>query len=140
MTIQSINSLSSLVVSHKEVEVEYPGCPDFKIKLNFLSRETLQKLRKKATTVTYKQRQPVESVDDDLFLKLYADSCITGWTGLKLRYLQNLIAIDDSKISDLDQELEFTPENALALMKGSVSFDQYISEIVTDLGNFTKSN
>lgn len=136
---QSILSLSSLVVAQKETEVEYPGFPDFKIKVNFLSRETLQKLRKKATSVTYKNRQPVESVDDDLFLKLYAEACITGWTGLKMEYLQNLIPIDESKIEDPSQELEFTPENALQLMKGSVTFDQFISEMVTDLGNFTKN-
>lgn len=136
---QSIQSLSSLVVSQKTTVVDYPGCPDFKININFLSRETLQKLRKKATSVSYKNRQPVETVDDEMFLKLYADACITGWTGLKMKYLENLIPIDESKIEDLDQELEYTPDNALLLMKGSVTFDQFISEIVTDLGNFTKN-
>lgn len=136
---QSIQSLSSLVVSQKTTVVDYPGCPDFKISINFLSSETLQKLRKKATSVSYKNRQPVETVDDEMFLKLYADACITGWTGLKMKYLENLIPIDESKIEDLDQELEYTPDNALLLMKGSVTFDQFISEIVTDLGNFTKN-
>lgn len=135
---QSITSLKSLVVSHKEAEVEFPGCPDFKVKINYLSRETIQKLRKKATSVTYKNRQPVESIDDDLFLKLYSEACVTGWTGLKWEYVQNLAPIDTSEI-DLNSELEFSPENALELMKSSVSFDQFVSETVTELGNFNKS-
>lgn len=134
-----ITSLKSLVVSHKEAEMEFPGCPDFKVKVNYLSRETLQKLRKKATTVVYKNRQPVESLDDDLFLKLYSEACVTGWVGLKWAYVQQLAPINTDGI-DLEEELVFSPENALELMKSSVNFDQFVSESVTDLGNFSKSN
>lgn len=136
----SITSLKSLVVSHKKAEIEFPGCPDFKVELNYLSRETIQKLRKKATTVTYKNRQPVETVDDELFLKLYAEACVTGWKGLKWSYVETLAPIDTSSIQDLNEELEFSPENALDLMKSSINFDNFVSETVTDLGNFTKNS
>lgn len=134
-----ITSLKSLVVSHKEAEMEFPGFPDFKVKVNYLSRETLQKLRKKATSVTYKNRQPIESLDDELFLKLYAEACVTGWSGLKWAYVEQLAPIDTADI-DLESELPFSPENALELMKSSVNFDQFISESVTDLGNFSKNS
>ncbi len=135
----TITSLKSLVVSHKEAEFDFPGFPDFKVKVGYLSRDTVQKLRKKATSVTYKNRQPVETVDDELFLKLYSEACVLGWSGLKWEYVQNLVPIDISNIPDLNEELEFSPENALDLMKNSVNFDQFISETVTDLGNFTKN-
>ncbi len=135
----SITSLKSLVVSHKEAEFEFPGFPDFKVTVSYLSRDTVQKLRKKATSVTYKNRQPVETVDDELFLKLYSEACVKGWTGLKWEYVQNLVPIDITSITDMNEELEFSPENALDLMKNSVNFDQFISETVTDLGNFTKN-
>lgn len=130
-------SLKNLVVSHKETQIEFPGMPGFLVSISHLSRETLQKLRKKATTTKYKNRQPVEDLDDDLFLQLYSEACVTGWTGLKLKYLEQLLPVDLKDIEDLEQELPYTPEDALNLMKGSINFDQFVSESVTDLGNFT---
>jgi hypothetical protein len=40
----------------------------------------------------------------------------------------------------MDAELEFTPENALYLMKNSSNFDGFVSEQVSDLGNFSKTS
>ena len=53
-------SLKTLLVPSKAVEVEYPGLPGFKINVAFLSRETLQSIRKKSTKTAFKNRQPVE--------------------------------------------------------------------------------
>jgi hypothetical protein len=129
-------SLKSLLVPSKNVEVEYPGMPDFKIQLAFLSRETLQNIRKKATKTSFKNRQPVEELNDELFLELYVKATIKGWTGFKLAYLEQLAPVDLSG-QDLDAELEYSEENALYLMKNSTNFDTFISEQVTDLGNFS---
>lgn len=132
-------SLKTLLVPSKNVEVEYPGFADFKIDIAFLSRETLVSLRKKATKQTYKNRQPVEELNDDLFLQLYVQACIKGWKGFKLSYLEQLAPVNlDGQ--DLNDELEYSEENALSLMKGSTNFDAFISEMVTDLGNFQKSS
>lgn len=131
-------SLKSMLVPSKEITVEYPGMPGFEVQVSFLSRETLQNIRKKATKTTFKNRQPVEELNDDLFLELYVKGCIRGWSGLKLRYLEQLAPIDVSD-ADHDQELEYTEENALYLMKSSTNFDSFISEKVTDLGNFSKN-
>ena len=131
-------SLKSLLVPSKTIEVEYPGMPDFKINLSFLSRETLQQIRKKATKTTFKNRQPVEELNDDLFLELYVKSSIKGWSGLKLKYLEQLAPVDITG-EDVESELEFSDENALYLMKSSANFDSFVSEQVTDLGNFSTS-
>jgi hypothetical protein len=127
-----------MLVPSKEITVEYPGMPGFEVDLSFLSRDTLQTIRKKATKTTFKNRQPVEELNDDLFLELYVKSSIRGWRGLKLSYLEQLAPV---KIEGADSEelLEYTEENALYLMKSSVNFDSFISEQVTDLGNFTKN-
>lgn len=127
-----------MLVPSKEISVEYPGMPGFEIKVCFLSRETLQNIRKKATKTTFKNRQPVEEVNDDLFLELYVRGSIKGWTGLKLKYLEQLAPVDLSD-QDLESELEYSEENALYLMKSSTNFDSFISEQVTDLGNFSKN-
>jgi hypothetical protein len=77
-------SLKTLLVPSKEVEVEYPGMPGFKVNVSFLSRETLVNIRKKATKTTFKNRQPQEELNDELFLQLYVQAAVKGWSGLKL--------------------------------------------------------
>jgi hypothetical protein len=131
-------SLKTLLVPSKSLEVEYPGMPDFKIQVAFLSRETLQSIRKKSTKTSFKNRQPVEELNDELFLELYVKNAIKGWSGLKLKYLEQLAPVDLSG-QDLDAELEYSEENALYLMKNSTNFDSFVSEQVTDLGNFSTS-
>ena len=132
-------SLKSLLVPSKEVDSEYPGMPGFIVSLSFLSRETLQSIRKKATKTTFKKHQPVEALDDDLFLELYVKAAIRGWKGLTLAYLQNLAPVDLGE-NDLTQELAYSEENALYLMKNSGQFDSFVSDVVSDLGNFSKSS
>lgn len=131
-------SLKTLLVPSKSLEVEYPGMPDFKVQVSFLSRETLQNIRKKATKTSFKNRQPVEELNDELFLDLYVKSAIKGWSGLKLKYLEQLAPVDLTG-QDLDAELDYSEENALYLMKNSANFDSFVSEQVTDLGNFSTS-
>jgi hypothetical protein len=131
-------SLKNLLVPSKDIEVEYPGMPGFVVSVSFLSRETLQSIRKKSTKSTLKRGQLQEELNDELFLSLYVANAIKGWKGLKFKYLQDLAPIDTSGI-DLEDDLEYTEENALFLMKNSASFDSFVSEQVSDLGNFTKN-
>jgi len=132
-------SLKNMLVPSKEITVEYAGMPGFEIDICFLSRETLQSIRKKATKTTFKNRQPQEELNDDLFLELYVQNTIKSWRGLKLHYLEQLAPVNLTGV-DLNSELEYTGENALYLMKSSTNFDSFISEKVTELGNFTKSS
>ena len=132
-------SLKSLLVPSKVVEVDFPGFDNFKVTLSFLSRETLVTIRKKATKVVFKNRQATEELNDDLFLSLYVQAAIKGWSGLKLAYLEQLAPVDLTN-QDLDAVLEYSDENALFLMKASSSFDSWVSDQVTDLGNFQKTN
>ena len=131
-------SIKSLLVPSKEIEVEYPGLPDFKISIAFLSRETLQSIRKKATKSTFARGKLVEELNDELFLKLYVDASIKGWKGLKLSYLEQLAPVDLGAANPED-EVDYSADEALALMKSSSSFDNFISEQVSDLGNFSKN-
>ena len=132
-------SLKSLLVPSKQIEVEYPGMPGFLIQIAFLSRETLLTIRKKSTKTTFKNRQAQEEFNEDIFLQLYVENAIKGWTGLKLAYLEQLAPVDLTG-QDLEDNLEYTQENALFLMKNSSNFDGFITEQVSDLGNFSKSN
>lgn len=132
-------SLKTLLVPSKSVEVEYPGFPGFKVDVSFLSRETLVGIRKKATKTTFKNRVTSDELNDDLFLQLYVQASVKGWKGLKLSYVEQLAPVDLTGMNP-DDTLEFSEENALMLMKNSSNFDAFISETVTDLGNFQKSS
>ena len=132
-------SLKTLLVPSKSVQVEYPGMPGFVVDLAFLSRETLLSIRKKSTKTTFKNRQAAEEFNEDLFLQLYVENAVKGWSGFKLSYLEQLAPVDLSG-QDLNNNLEYTPENALYLMKNSSNFDAFVSEQVTDLGNFSTTN
>ena len=138
-TTNTALSLKSLLVPSKSVEVDYPGLNGFKVNVVFLSRETLVSIRKKATKTTYKNRQPVEELDDKLFLQLYVNACIKGWSGFKLSYLEQLAPVDLTG-QDLDAELAYDQDNALFLMQASANFEAFISETVTELANFTKTS
>ncbi|OQB10064.1 MAG: hypothetical protein BWY21_00548 [Parcubacteria group bacterium ADurb.Bin216] len=132
-------SLKSLLVPSKAVEVEYPGLEGFKIDVVFLSRETLIGIRKKSTKTTMKNRQPIEELNDDLFLQLYVNACIKGWKGLKLAYVNELAPVD-LEGQDMESLLPYSQDNALYLMKSSSNFDSFISDTVGDLSNFTKNS
>ena len=138
MTINTL-SLKTLLVPSKSVQVEYPGMPGFMIDLAFLSRETLLSIRKKSTKTSFKNRQASEDFNEDLFLQLYVENAVQGWSGLKLTYLEQLAPVD-LKDQDMEADLGYSAENALYLMKNSSNFDAFISEQVTDLGNFSTTN
>jgi hypothetical protein len=132
-------SLKSLLVPSKTVEAEMPGYAGFKVTLGFLSRETLVSIRKKATKNVFKNRQASEELNDDLFLQLYVQSAVKGWTGFKLTYLEQLAPVELSG-QDMNSELGFSEENALFLMRNSSNFDAWVSETVSDLGNFQSAS
>lgn len=133
-------SLQSLLTPSKVVEVDFQDKTGFKVKVAFLSREELIKLRKACVTTKFdrKTRQPIEELNDELFTKNYVASVVKGWTGLKYEYLQDLMLVDLSSIKDLNEELEYSEENALVLMKNSTEFDNFISDVTSDLSNFQK--
>jgi uncharacterized membrane protein len=133
-------SLQSLLTPSKVVEVDFQDKTGFKVKVAFLSREELIKLRKACVTTKFdrKTRQPIEELNDELFTKNYVGSVVKGWTGLKYAYLQDLMLVDLSSIKDLEEELEYSEENALVLMKNSTEFDNFISDVTSDLSNFQK--
>lgn len=133
-------SLQSLLTPEKVVTVDYPGYEGFKLTIAFLSREEVVKIRKRCYTTTFdkRSRQPVEKFDDEMFLKLYIAAVVKGWTGLKFKYLEEFIPVDLSTVKDVEAELEFNAENALLLMKNSSELDGFVTDLTSDLTNFTK--
>jgi len=122
----------------KTVTLDFPGYSGFNVDVTYLAREELLKLRKKCLTTKFnrKTRQPEEELNEDMFLVEYVKGVIKGWSGLKYRYLEELLLVDVSELSP-DDELPFPQDNAELLMKNSGDFDTWVTEVVGDLENFT---
>jgi hypothetical protein len=132
-------SLKSLLTPSKTVSIEFPGLDGFTVKLTYLSREELLKLRNRSVkqVLNKKTRAYEEQLDNDKFLTEYCKAIIKGWKGLKYKYLEELLLVDTSTVNPED-ELEWNDENAELLMKNSSDFDNWVSETVGELENFTK--
>ena len=133
-------SLKSLLTPSKTVSIEMPGFEGFEVKLTYLAREELLKLRNRSVkqVLNKKTRAYEEQLDNDKFLVEYCKAIIKGWKGLKYKYLEELLLVDTSEVN-LEDELAWTQENAEILMKNSGDFDNWVSETVGELENFTKS-
>lgn len=127
--------LKNMLLPEKVVNFDFPGCEGLSFDLCFLSKESNQALYKKCQITKFdRKRNEITELDDDLFLELYVRSIVKGWKGFKLKYLRDFVLVDIG--DDPEQELNFTDENALDLMKNSTLFDNWLSEVIGDLGNF----
>ena len=133
-------SLKSLLTPSKTVSIDFPGMDSFVIDLTYLSREELLKLRQRCLKNKFnkKTRAFEEQLDEDTFLNEYCKAIIKGWKGLKYSYLEELLLVDTSGV-DPEAELEYSVENAETLMRNAADFDQWVTDTVSDLENFTQS-
>lgn len=132
-------SLASLMTSSKTVTIDFPGYTGMAVDLCYLAREELIKLRKRCIKTKWdkKTHQPLEELDEEKFLVEYTKAVLKGWSGLKYRYLEELLLVDIGEL-DPDDELPFTQENGELLMKNGTSFDTWVTETVGELENFTE--
>ena len=132
-------SLKSLMTPSKTVSIDYPGYDGFCVDLTYLSREELLKLRNKCMKQKFnkKTRAFEDSLDEEIFLVEYVSAIIKGWTGLKYKYLEEFLLVDVSG-QNPDGELPYSLENAELLMRNSGDFDQWVTDTVGDLENFTQ--
>ena len=131
-------ALKDLKVVTKVTEAEFPGLPDFKIRIGAISREMSRKLREQSeiNKVDPKTRQIIKEIDEDKFVKLFTREAIKGWSGLKYKYLQELMLVDLSSVEDLEEELPYSEEDALEMVKESATFDSWLNEVVFSLDTF----
>ena len=133
-------SLASLLTPSKTVAVDYPSLEGFTVNICYLAREELLKLRNKCLSqkLNRKTRAFEDTLDEDKFLTEYCKAVIKGWSGMKYKYLEELLLVDISGV-DPEQELEFSQENAETLMKNASDFDTWVTEVTSDLEHFTKT-
>lgn len=130
-------NLKGLLLPERTVSFEVPGCPEFKVELTYLSREEMQKLLKKCTKTKFdnKNRQPVESLQEDMFAEEYAKRTIKGWEGFKYKYAKEFLLLEDG---DDEEIVDYNEANVVTMLKDSMSFEKWVTDMTGNLENFTK--
>ena len=133
--------LKSLLKETKEIEIQFPDLDGFMVKIAYLSKEQLRKIMSKSKIIGYDRKlgEPTETLDDELFTKLYVEKALVGWTGLKYEYLKDLVLIDESQLPE-EGELEYSLTSAIQLVNSSKHFDTWISSVISDISLFNKGS
>ena len=122
------------MVTEKVTAVEFPDIDGFVVNLCYVGRDRMMKIRNQSLEYKYNKRtrQREEEVNNEKFLELYAEAVIKGWTGLSVRGLATLLPIDITSMN-AREDVPYTAEDALLLLKNSTIFDQFVTD---SLNNF----
>ena len=126
--------IKKLMVTEKVTAVEFPDIDGFVVNLCYVGRDRMMKIRNQSLEYKYNKRtrQREEEVNNEKFLELYAEAVIKGWTGLSVRGLATLLPIDITSMN-AREDVPYTAEDALLLLKNSTIFDQFVTD---SLNNF----
>ena len=135
-----MSKISNLIAKETVIDVEFPDIDGFIVKLVYLGRDDLLKIRNASLGYKFNKRtrQREEEVDNEKFVEEYARKAIKGWSGLKVRHLPKLLPVDISG-QNADEDVVYTEEDALDLLKSSTVFDQFVTDALNDYEKFSIS-
>lgn len=133
-----MSKLSSFLKTKLEAWVPFEGFDGFEVKLAYLSRDELNKIRIACTRTSFnpKTRQKEETVDSELFVKAFVGAAVLDWKGFTLEHATKLLPIEVPADVDLASTIDYSPEDALALAKDSSVFDGWLNDTIFDLEMF----
>jgi hypothetical protein len=130
--------LTQYLKTRMEAWVPFEGFDGFEVKLAYLSREELSKIRNSVARTSFnpKTRQKEETVDSELFMKEFVKAAVLDWKGFTLDMATKILPLEVPADVDLAGEIEFSQENALDLAKNSPVFDGWLNDVIFDLEIF----
>tara|TARA_B100000424_G_scaffold185272_1_gene143705 strand:+ start:513 stop:944 length:432 start_codon:yes stop_codon:yes gene_type:complete len=134
-----MSKIKNKIVKESSTWVEFPDIDGFEISLQYLTRDDLMKIRNASLTYKFNKRtrQREEEIDNEKFLESYAQKAIRDWKGLKMKHLPILLPVDISG-DDPNEEVEYSEEDAIELLKNSTIFDQFVTDTMNDFEQFSK--
>lgn len=134
-----MKSITSVVLNSKSMEFEFPGYESFKVTIRYNTAEKLTALRNECVknTIDTSTGYPVEKLDREKWDTLFTENTIEGWEGLTWGIVADLMLIKEEAV-DKDEEVEFSIENAKALLQQSKTFDIWLNACLKDINNFRK--
>jgi len=134
-----MSKIGNLIAKETTTWVEFPDIDGFVVNLRYLTREDLMKIRNQSLAYKFNKRtrQREEEIDNDKFLDHYAEKAIIGWKGLKVKHLPVLLPVDISGM-DANENIDYSEEEAVELLKSSTVFDQFVTDAMNDFEQFSK--
>ena len=135
-----MSKIKNMIAKESSTWVIFPEIEGFEVNLRFLTREDLLKIRTASLVFKFNKRtrQREEEVDSAKFLEAYAEKAIAEWRGLKVKHLPLLLPVDISSM-DPEENIEYSEEEALELLKNSTIFDQFVTDTMNDFEQFSKT-
>lgn len=127
-------NLKDLVLEAKQIEVAYPGMDNFKITLNWIPRRKAKEILDKSMKTEWVNGMAIQVKDDELFLKVFVETALAGWTGLTINDLEKLLLIETDHAPET--VVDFSIDNAMMLVKNSAAFDTWINNTVFNFDQF----
>ena len=136
VTKNSAGNILDLMVKTEEVKTIWVNFIDnFEVELKYLPRSELQKIAKRSTVSGWERHQKVDKLDDDNYLRNFVEKTMVSWRGLTQKTLAKIIPV---KVTNPDEELIFSVENAFQLLKNAYDLDTFVTNAVMDLSRFTE--
>jgi hypothetical protein len=134
-----MSKIKNMIAKESSTWVIFPEIEGFEVNLRFLTREDLLKIRTASLVFKFNKRtrQREEEVDSAKFLEAYAEKAIAEWRGLKVKHLPLLLPVDISSM-DPEENIDYSEEEALELLKNSTIFDQFVTDTMNDFEQFSK--
>ena len=134
-----MSMIKNLMIDEKIIEIEFPDSDGFFVKLSYVGRDKLMKIRNRALVFKFNKRtrQREEEVDNDKFLEEYSREVIRGWKGLTIRELARILPIDTTG-AEMDKDVPYSEDDALELLKNSTIFDQFVTDCMNDFEIFER--
>jgi hypothetical protein len=131
--------IKKLMITEKVTSVEFPDIDGFVVDLCYIGRDRMIKIRNQSLESKFNKRtrQREEEVNNEKFLEAYAEAVIKGWKGLTIRGLSNLIPVDMTGVNPTE-EVPYSPEDALLLLKNSTIFDQFVTDCLNNFDVFER--
>lgn len=135
--------LSEIIAADEEIEpiwVAYPESATFQVLVRPIGNkqaEFFEKAREVGWDETTMERKI--TINEDAYLRLFADWVIAGWKGLTLADLKRLVLLKNpKKLKDLTGEIACDETAKLLLLKHAPAFSAWINRVATDIERFNR--
>ncbi len=131
-------NIAQLAVDTKKMTFDYPGQDGFSVTLTHLSKPEQVRIREDSMISKVDQESgfPYTELDQDLYLRNFASKAINGWKGLTGEILSQIMLIDESMLDDPKEEIDFSIDNAISMLRYSKAFDNWVTSQLGKIDNF----
>ena len=125
--------------SQRVIEFECPFIRDFFVSIAYASKFILNQIREGARVMrsNFRTRDKEERFDDDKIRKGYCQHIIQKWRGLTGRKLQAIIPGLSVQPEDLDKEIIFSSDVAMAILEVSLEMENWVLDVATNVDNYS---